>query len=389
MPWLKRKSSAGVLAGCGKSLFVTARVTKRPAFSRQPALSNRRAGCFFSTLLVLVAGGLLCAAAAHADDRVLLLEAPGQAGLGLASALAVQLIGVAELERQVLPDAATVPARVRAARELGQERHALLVVWAEGPVELADGSQEAVLYAVGQREGRALLEVVRVAGGRGPDMDRTLALKVREMVDELHRNRAQTPSEAMLQPEPTPPSPRGPRPQFGAELALGALGSPALGAAPARLGTAVALGPALLLRALALRLSARAELAWFPPNTVERGGAHVRFDELVPGLALRGQLRQGPLWLGARAGFALALTAATGVSAAGAKGVAHEQTALWLAGLELELPLAAGLGLLLGVELQARFLHRRFAVNGTELVDLGALRPFASLALTWSAPRMP
>jgi hypothetical protein len=343
---------------------------------------------------VVILGGLLWAAGAHADDRVLLLENVGQPSQALSTALGVQLIGVAELQVRGMPEVAVLPARIRAARELGQREDALLVVWAEKSVDLPDGTQEAVLYAVGQREGRALLEVVRVPGGLGPDMDRTLALKVREMVDELHRNQARTPSEAMLQPvRPPPPKPTAPSsaqgPRFGAELGLGglaAVGGPPAGE-PARWGAAATGGPVMLDEPL--RLSARAELSWLPPVTAQRAGAQVRFGELVPALVLHGQLRQGPLWLGARTGFGLAFVDATGsTSSTGLSAHRTVRTALWLVGLELELPVAAGFGLLLGVELRARFRNQRFEVNGNEVVDLGRLRPLVGLALTWTTGRV-
>ena len=220
-------------------------------------------------------------------------------------------------------------------------------------------------------------------------MDRTLALKVREMVDELHRNQARTPSEAMLQPRPAPPQkPTAPSSaqgrRFGAELGLGvlaALGGPPAGE-PARWGAAATAGPVMLDGSL--RLSARAELSWLPPVTAQRAGAQVRFGEIVPALVLHSQLRQGGLWLGAHTGFGLSYVDATGTSSSGESRDATERVALWLVGLELELPMGAGFGLLLGVELQARLRRQRFAVNGTEVVDLGRIRPLAGLALTWN-----
>jgi hypothetical protein len=338
--------------------------------------------------LVAVAGGLLWAASAHASERVLLLQAPGQAGSGLEGALGVQLVGVAELEVRPLPEAASVPLRIDAARELGQRQDALLVVWSEEPVALPDGSKEAVLYAVGQHEGRALLEVVRVPGGQGPDMDRTLALKVRELVDGLHRARAQSPSAAMLQADAATQPMTATRPRLGASAALSALGDPGLSARPARLAADVALGPSLLLRDL--RLSALATLRWYPQRTVQQDGGTARFDELAPGLTLHSQLRAGPLWLGARSGLALAFTSASGETAARAGGKKYvERTALWQLGLDVELPLTAELGLRAGLELTTRFVHRRLSVNDVTVVDLGRVSPLASIGIAWSVPPYP
>src|SRR5947207_9628285 len=152
------------------------------------------------SLAWLVLAGLMWVSGARADDRVLLVEDTPGGARRLVSALRIQLTGAAQVAARPAPRARNTPERIRAATALVRVEDALLVVWAEGPIELPDGSSQAILYAVGQREGRALLEVVRVPGGRGPDMDRTLALKVRSMVDDLQRSRRESPSEAMLEP---------------------------------------------------------------------------------------------------------------------------------------------------------------------------------------------
>jgi hypothetical protein len=283
-----------------------------------------------------------------------------------------------------------MPARVEAATQLGQREQALVVVWVEGPVQLSDGTQEAVLYVVGQHEGRALLEVVRVPGGRGPDLDRTLALKVRELVDELLRDRAQTASQGASTSGPGPgmlDSPHehtqssGEALRWGPELALGALARTQSGAAFGQWGIAAGAGP--VLHSGSLRLAALAELSFLPAVTAERAASSVGFWELVPAIGLRGQLREGRIWLGARTGLALAVVHATGHTPSGASRDATERVAAWLLGLDLELPIAAGVGALLGVELWTKLSHQHFAVNHQEVVDLGRVQPAARFGVCW------
>jgi hypothetical protein len=324
------------------------------------------------------------ASRARADDRVLLLTDSAEPRPGLLSALRIQLMGACDVASREAPAVPSVAARVAAMTELAERERALLVVRAEGPLALGDGSQEAVLYMVGQRKGRALLEVVRVPGNSGPDLDRTLALKVREAVDELHRSAAGSPSDAMLG-LPADASAvmdaHGPT-RWGGVLGLGVVGGPQSGATFGQWGPQLHVGPALL--AARLRLSMLLVLGWFPSLEARRADASVRVSEVAPELALHAQLRQRGLWLGARTGLALALVHATGRNGAGAQGEAHEQLPSWQLAVDAELPLVDGLSLDFEVGLQTWLRRQRFAVDAMQVLDLGRLRPLARLALVFS-----
>jgi len=344
---------------------------------------------------------------AQAQDRVLLVqEAGAPARPELLLALRIQLTGAAEVETAAVPDSQSTTARIESASVLAGAENALAVVWTEGPIVTQDGSQEAVLYVVGQQHGRALLEVVRVPGDSGPDMDRTLALKVREIVDALQAARAHAPGAALLTPtgtaqktsaraapSPTPapspgssPAPSSPAAEahWTAAAALGVLASAQAGAAYGQWGAGIGVGPRLNLAANTLRLSGMLGLALYPRTEVQKAGARVGIVEITPSLALHAQSKQGPLWLGARVGGALAFISADGRNAQGTRGVADQQLASLLFGVDAELPLGANLGVSLAVALEAHLRRQRFAVDDKQVADLSRLRPLAMLALTWS-----
>jgi hypothetical protein len=329
---------------------------------------------------------------AVADDRVVLLEAPAGAQHGLESALRIQLIGAADVETRPKPALSGLPERIAAASDLVRDERALLVVWTDGPVQLADGSQEAVLYAVGQREGRAQLEVVRVPGGTGPDMDRTLALKVRAIIDELRSQHSglapsmQAPEQGEYLPTAEPTEPRiEPEPAayaWSVRLAAGASAAPLARSNFGQWGVAASAGPALLGRRV--RFAGMLELGWYPSLDVTRSGAAVQVREIAPAIAFEAALRTGSVWLGARTGPALGFVSATGETAAGARGSADADVMSWLFGVNVELPIGAGFGASLGLDAQAQLRRQRFAVNGAQVADLGRVRPFARLLLVWT-----
>jgi hypothetical protein len=323
------------------------------------------------------------AARVQAEDRVVLLEdvaAPASSGLGYA--LRIQLTGVARVDVRQATETTGVSGRVRSASELAQSEDVLLVVWTEPAVVLADGSREAVLYVVGHKQGRALLEIVRVPGDEGPDVDRTLALKVRELVDEVRHNRAQAAaSELMLEPAAEPaPGPVG-APGWGPRVAAGGLVGTFTGSELGQWGARLAAGAAR--RDGRLRLAGSGQLDVFSEIELSSAAAQVELFELAPGVLAQAQLRQGAIWLGLRAGLSLSVIDAQGQGARG-RGEASRLAPAWSAGVEVEVPLLDGIGLVAALELQARFRRQRFSVEGAEVVDLGRLRPLASIALSWS-----
>src|SRR5262245_55338689 len=83
---------------------------------------------------------------------VLVLEAPGPNQRGLAAALRIQLMGSAAVEERVVATDATLGERIERAAALANSAGAQVVVWSEPALTHRDGSREAVLYVVGQRD---------------------------------------------------------------------------------------------------------------------------------------------------------------------------------------------------------------------------------------------
>lgn len=333
-----------------------------------------------SALLSLGSGLVLLLAdpagvVAQTAEKVVLLEDPAAPPRpGLSAALRIQLVGAALVEAHDAPVATGLARRVRAASELADAEGALLVVWAEPTLALPDGSHEVVLYVVGHDQGRALVEVVRVQGGDSPDVDRSLALKVREVVDEVRRNRALAAGSGLML-TPAEPARGGHGPTLGLGLALGPLSGLAQWGARVHGGIAVVDGP--------LRFSGLLALSWHPEVDAQGDGARVSVAEVAPGLLARVGFRTRAVWLGLRAGAALSFIEAQAVSARGS-GEASVRVVSFVTGLEIEVPIADGIGLVAAVELQTRARRQRFAVLGDAFVDLGRVRPLALLAVTWS-----
>ena len=345
------------------------------------ALKEKLTGCGRFLLLACALVGT-CADTAHAgaEGRVLLLEAPEEPS-GLLTALQIQLSGLAEPQSVPQPRAASAPQQIEAASRLTRDQGALAAVWVDPPLDRASGA--VMLYVVGEREGRALVEVVRVPGDRGPELERTLALKVREVVAELQRAAAAAPVAAQLLPaEPIAPEPEPELPEASWQplLALGMkLGSqPGLGLA--RWGLTAGAGPSLASRDL--RLSGVLYGDWFPPRDVDRLGDHVRYWELGATLLAHAQLRLPGLWLGASLGPRLLWLQAEGRTVLEASGSAYSN-AIWgvAFGVDAEWPLTAYLGLAADLQIEGLSVREHLRVNEQQVVDVGRFRARLGISL--------
>ena len=308
-----------------------------------------------------------------AQDRVLLVPTPqGAPAAGLEHALRIQLSGIAEVSLHAVPvQGASVGERVRRAGALAAREGALLVAWVDPPLDRPDGTREVVIYAVGRREGRAVLEVVRVPGRAGPDVDRTLALKLREVVDALLEAR-DAGQDALLVPAAPPP----------AIAAVGQVGVQVVVIADTDLGQWGALGELGVQTELSgLQLRAGGGLALAPSVEVERAGQRVRFSELAPQLSASASVRAGALAIGLGTGVVLGVVQAEGLAAGGERGDRRFTLPSVRALLVAELDLTARVGVALALGVDARFQRQRLEVAGEPLADLGQLRPVGTLAL--------
>jgi hypothetical protein len=259
-------------------------------------------------------------------------------------------------------------------------RQAALAVWVEGPVRLSDGGQELILYLVGKREGRALVEVLRIPGGDGPEADRSLALKTREALDGmLAGDTARMLRETSEQPETVEKPSR-----LGWVFDLG----PVVVAQPGtRLGQwGIGLGAGARLRLSRWRLTGQGLFRLYPRVDIETEQGRVGFDELAPGLGLHGLHEWPPFSLGAQIGFQLRIVRAEGIAPLGTQGSDTSLIPALLSALQAQLELQSWLALRLGVGLELDLHRQRFAINQQEVADLGRLRPFGQMALVFYSP---
>jgi hypothetical protein len=337
-----------------------------------------------------------------AEARVLVLESQAPSS-GLVSALQIQLSGLAAPERLAVPAAVSAAESIERGSRLVRERGALAAVW----VERTHAPGPVVLYVVGEREGRALVEVIRVPGDRGPELDRTIALKVREFVGAMQRGQAARPEAAqLLQPPPAPgPQPSAallaepeleappeaarngedaaaPAPSTPTWTTLAAVGA-RLGSQPevglGRWGLGVLAGPALELNGL--RFAALLAFDVFPSVEVERDGNLVRYWEWAFGAVLHAQAQVGTLWLGARAGTQLVGLDAYGLTSGAREGNSEETAWTLLTGIDAEIPLTLHVSLAASLQLQALAKRLYLDVNRVSLVDLGRVRARIGLDL--------
>jgi hypothetical protein len=323
---------------------------------------------------------------------VLLLDEVGQpAHDGLLLALRIQLGDGTVVESRPLPAGLQRSGRTRAAAQLRSAERARAVVWTEQSQGTPPGEQDGLTFLVlraGATNGPDFLDAHRVQGPRGPDLDRTIALKVSEILEQN-----QTTSTSPEDPSALPGTAAGTSPgadpavalapgwRLGLLAQLGALGAPVGGIGFGRWGPV--LGAGATLRRDQLRFGALAELTWLPPASREDALARLEVQELAPALRLSAQTALGSVWLGAYTAFAWSVVLAEATNAAGVQDDATELSMSWQAGAGVELRLAPSWGVGFELGLQARLRRQRFAVEERELADSGLLRPAGRLALSF------
>jgi hypothetical protein len=309
---------------------------------------------------------------------------------GLEPSLRIQLRGTAELEVETVAWPAELPARVADATRRAQARGVEWVVWADPPLvdpEDPSANEVSVVYLVGKRQDRALIEVVRVPGGEGPDVDRSLALKVHELIGVRDGAAYALGNAPLPQPEPPPVETPAPVSERGRTVALFFEVGPQLaseGNAGAVLDLVLAAGPGLRGERFALDVPIEVQVGL--GRSVEDARGEVSWNETSVGLALRGALRlSGALRAGAFAGVVIGFANAEGVSPAGVRGEATETLPALNFGLEGELVLLGPLSARAAFGLTQRIKRQRFAIDGQDVADLGRLLPSARVSLLYRA----
>jgi hypothetical protein len=314
----------------------------------------------------------------------------------LVAALRIQLLGSWRLQVRDAPAAVSVAARVRQASELAQSAAAFAVVWADASDPTPEGGREATAYVVGRREGRAVVQLVQVPGGRGPDLERSLALKIGEVLAELAQAPTEAASGGMLQPvaaqpptQPVPPQAHEAaalsRPsELGLLLRAGARVALSTAEGVARSGVGADAGPSLHWSQLLAAVTAG--LVWYPRASYEHDANAVSLSELGARLLVSGQWRQGALGMGVHGGLSWSQLQARGRSAEGREGNADASSWSTAIGVEVEYALAANISLAASGDVRLMATRQRFEVNERGIVDLGRVQLGFGLDLIFRTP---
>jgi hypothetical protein len=311
--------------------------------------------------LVLVGAVLGAARSAHARDAVVLLEAAGLRP-DLCVALRIQLTDVADVRCRTEPaGAAGLAARIGAAARLVASEPARLVVLLERDAD----ARHVRMVLVGAPEDRAVLAIESIEDRAAPDVDRSLALKVRDTLDVMDARPA---NELALVVAP----PAAPRTEHLAGLL--------------EVGAAVSVNTHVRAAGL-LGLGLRAR----------RGAA---YGELALGaqrsssLVVKNQLGRvgrvfGPVSVGALAELGMLGVRAFGITTDGSHGDDARLLARLGVGLDLRATLLRGpttVVLRCAPTLQIDPTRQRFELDGQPALDLGRVRAWLPLTLLVELP---
>jgi hypothetical protein len=344
-------------------------------------------------LLGLACCTVMCAAvsgtalAADGEASLLVLENAAAPQPRLLAALRIQLGATVRVDVRELPRTGALPAQLAEASRLARDEARTAVMWVDATSEQL-ASRLALLYVVGQRDGRALVEVVRVPAGRGPDLERVLALKVGELLAEMRSAPAHPLSPPMATSSVMPPMaatgtvpplaagstppPMAAELEWQAGLALGPRLSTVLGASLTRFGVGALASTAWSFGDV--RAGIGVGLDWYPTARRERAGAVLDVYELAPLTRAELTLRQPLVDVSLHTGLALDSIVVEGRTARATTGRSPAFSLAWLVGAGVERALGMHLALAAFAELAVQARRQYFAVNGEEALDLGRVR---------------
>lgn len=324
--------------------------------------------------------------------RVLVLSSQSApADEQLIETLQIQLTGVAEVVAGPALEGATLPERVDFAVAQVAEHEATLAVWLERG-DPHDGEVDVVLYVVGHKQGRLLVEVFHIPDTDGPALDRAIALKVGEVLDGVLAPPPPEEPEEVAAPAPVawvadPPPARKPPPSRVRSvpwIGLGVRGAAGLDQPAAQGGASLAVGFRRPTRAV----DADVYLVASAHSGMEREDAAGAVEVADRGVALGLAVHRpfGRLRAGGRAELGARFIGAKGVTALGTPGeksvVVPE---VWLGG-EAELSTGARSAVRLGAGLGWAPDRQRLTINDEPVLDLGRFRPIVELSVVIFIP---
>lgn len=317
---------------------------------------------------------------------LLVLTHPGEPPpSGLLLALRVQLGATLRIETRTVPEGLDVAAITQSAASMLATEHGRAVLWTEP----SEGGRQ-VYVCRPSSDGGAQLTTAQVPGVPGPDLDRTLALKISEMLEGTPTKpvAAQNVAPPAQAPHPTAdkarPTADAARPSWrlGFVGQVGGVVSPRADSSFGKFGPALAAGASS--SGPVLRGAALLELVWLPAiGTSTVGDVQIAVQELTPALRVNAQLLLGKVWLGAEAGFAVSLLRPSATTARGDYADRTVAAPSWFAGLGIELPLVPELALAVDGGVQVQLRRQRFSVFGVEVADSRRLRPLGRIAISY------
>ena len=318
---------------------------------------------------------LLAASVTAAQAHIVLTRVPEAAERpGLLPALRIQLAGLAEVTAGSPLQGNSRSERIDSALAAGAATGASASVWVEGPFARADGGSELVLYVVGSHRDRALFEVLRVPAGSGASgqaaVDRSLALKVRQVLWDLTRSQEVLATPALVTAETR------------ARWTAGVLFKTSTGNVDAAAG--LSLGAGLRIPDGHRLWEAGVRLAVLGPVHLGGKAGRMSLTELAPALELGMAWVEHALRVGLRAGAQARTTVAQGRTAQGSEGTRVVVTPAFSLGPMIDIRLDPTWALELAIDVELTPQRQRFMLNDKVVADSGQLRGVLRAALAWS-----
>jgi hypothetical protein len=334
----------------------------------------------------LVVAVLASAQRADALEKVLVLGAEGPPAAGFVEALRIQLAGLATVSTAT-DLRGTLAQRIDRVGKLLDAQAALLGVWVDEAPPTADG-REVHLYIASRRKNRVLVEIARLPALGGPDADRALALKVREVLDSLLTTPMGDDPVVGLEPvrHSSSSAERDPARMVGRFVVeAGGISAATLGGSGGvHTGLTLGVGGRLSLRPASLELIATGQALSALEDHGSAGDAAA--SELDLGASLRVLTRGATFAGGGRLDAAVRFVEASGSAPDGRTGSVSRVVPVIRLGPELRIELARALSLRAAIAGEVALRRQRFRIDGETVLDLGAARGFGELCLVAALP---
>lgn len=266
--------------------------------------------------------------------------------------------------------------RVGEAAAIMTRQRPLLVVWIEQA-----GESTYVVYAVGSKEDRALVEVVRVPATGSQDVARVMAIKVSNLVDIVLMRRAPESRDVAAAFAPPPPRAAEPTTRTGVSLEAGGVG--ALGAGDVSGQAGLGLGAAVEVHTRDWVLAGFAAARWLSTIEAEAEVGTMDIRELDGGLGVRAGRRIARAVVAGDLEVAARVLHAGATAADGREESATRAVPVTRAALAAEFALTERLGIRATAGIEVALLHQRFLLLDEPIANLGRSRLIAAISGVW------